>query len=83
MVTGRWTYKARIPETRQFPCQCEVTDGNEMLTYVPDRTCRPIRIKDQWTCDQCGCHIVGTFYVLNGSNREVRFCPNCRARVVK
>ena len=54
-------------------------DGNGYLTYVPERTCKPImREYTNWL----GRSIMGEFCKCGALLEDfVNFCPNCGARV--
>lgn len=60
-----------------------VTVDGEMVSYVPERTCRPTHTRERWECDACGCVIRTGFMPEFHGVGELRYCPNCGARITR
>lgn len=59
-----------------FPSVINVKRGPELRRYVPERTCQYVYDEAMcgWVCSECG--------GLEPVGDNVRFCPDCGARVV-
>ena len=78
-----WSPDLFIGELRPWPDTVHVVRGrtDETRRYVPERTCREVKIRHHWRgCSECG-YIWDYMYGI-GKGVGPRFCPMCGARVV-
>ena len=73
---------------RPFPTIIHAKRSNELRRYVPERTCRDVGAGGMFVCSECGASLdyEGWYddptYWVDDVAAAVKYCPNCRARVI-